>query len=165
MRRRRGGIRRAVTAAPRAISFLSWQKRYGRKDRWTPNSADAQKRHFDSACHSPIARPSRNALRAAVESGFPSARYTIRVVLFAPIEYLTYESRKAVLPARAALRIARNNFPCKGHPKQAQSISTTTPVWQIRICTAFCKSKNNFSTNQTPGKIQGRGPQPPSWSF
>ena len=106
MRRRRGGIRRAVTAAPRAISFLSWQKRYGRKDRWGRNSADAQKRHFDSACHSPIARPSRNALRAAVESGFPIARCAVRVALFAPVEYLTYGSRKAVLLARAALRIA-----------------------------------------------------------
>ena len=66
MRRRRGEIRRAVTAAPRAISFLSWQKRYGRKDRWGRNSADAQKRHFDSACRSPIVRSARNALRAAV---------------------------------------------------------------------------------------------------
>ena len=34
MRRRRGVIRRAIPAASRAISFLSWQKRYGRKDRW-----------------------------------------------------------------------------------------------------------------------------------
>ena len=143
------------------LSEKSMQKR----DAGVRNSAYAQKRHFDSACHSLMIRPARNALRAALESGFPSARYTVRVVLFAPVEYLTYESRKAVLPARAAQRIARNDFPCKGHPKQAQSISTTTPVWQIRICTAFCKSKNNFSTNQTPGKIQGRGPQPPSWSF
>ena len=34
-----------------------------------------------------------NALRAAVESGFPSARYTVRVALFAPVEYLTYGIR------------------------------------------------------------------------
>ena len=34
MRRRRGAICEAASAAPRAISFLSWQKRYGRKDRW-----------------------------------------------------------------------------------------------------------------------------------
>ena len=34
MRRRRGVIRRAVTAAPRAISFPSCGKRYGRKGRW-----------------------------------------------------------------------------------------------------------------------------------
>ena len=52
-------------------------------------------------------RPARNALRAAVESGFPSARYAVRVVLFAPVEYLTYGSRKAVLFARAALRITK----------------------------------------------------------
>ena len=147
-------------------SSPSCGKRYGRKGRWRREIALTRlKKHFVSACHSLMIRPARNALRAAVESGFPSARYAVRVALFAPVEYLTYESRKAVLPARAALRIARNDFPCKGHPKQAQSISTTTPVWQIRICTAFCKSKNNFSTNQTPGKIQGRGPQPPAWSF
>ena len=151
---------------PAAHSFLSCQKRMGRKEALEYEIALTRlKRHFVSVCHSPMARPGRNALRAAVQSGFPIARYTVRVALFAPVEYLTYESRKAVLPARAALRIARNDFPCKGHPKQAQSISTTTPVWQIRICTAFCKSKNNFSTNQTPGKIQGRGPQPPSWPF
>ena len=146
--------------------FWLVRKKYAKKRRWGREIALTRlKKHFASACHSPIARPVRNALRAAVQSGFPSARYTKQIALFAPVEYLTYESRKAVLPARAALRIARNDFPCKGHPKQAQSISTTTPVWQIRICTAFCKSKNNFSTNQTPGKIQGRGPQPPSWSF
>ena len=54
-----------------------------------------------------MARSARNALRAAVESGFPSARYAVRVVLFAPVEYLTYGSRKAVLFARAALRITK----------------------------------------------------------
>ena len=54
-----------------------------------------------------MARSARNALRAAVESGFPSARYAVQVVLFAPVEYLTYGSRKAVLFARAALRITK----------------------------------------------------------
>ena len=151
---------------PAAYFFLACQKKVCKKETLENEIALTRlKKHFVSACHSLMIRPVRNALRAAVGSGFPIARYTVRVVLFAPVEYLTYESRKAVLPARAALRIARNDFPCKGHPKQAQSISPTTPVWQIRICTAFCKSKNNFSTNQTPGKIQGRGPQPPSWSF
>jgi len=106
MRRRRGGIRRAVTAAPRAISFLSWQKRYGRKDRWGRNSADAQKRYFDSACRSPIVRSARNALRAAAQLGFPSAQHAIQIVLFAPVEYLTYGSRKNVLFARTAVHIA-----------------------------------------------------------
>ena len=143
------------------LSEKSMQKR----DAGERNSAVAPEKLFVSLYVLSFCFRRLNALRAAVQSGFPSARYAVCVVLFAPVEYLTYESRKAVLPARAALRIARNDFPCKGHPKQAQSISTTTPVWQIRICTAFCKSKNNFSTNQTPGKIQGRGPQPPSWSF
>ena len=93
MRRRRGVIRRAVTAAPRAISFPSCGKRYGRKDRWGRNSADAQKRHFDSACRSPIVRSARNALRAAAQLGFPSAQHAIQIVLFAPVEYLTYGIR------------------------------------------------------------------------
>ena len=132
-----------------------------KRDAGERNSAYAPEKLFVSLYVLSFCFRRLNALRAAVESGFPSARYAVRVALFAPVEYLTYGSRKAVLPARAALRIARNDFPCKGHPKQAQSISTTTPVWQIRICTAFCKSKNNFSTNQTPGKIQGRGAAAP----
>ena len=143
----------------------SSEKSMQKRDAGERNSAYAPEKPVVLSCVLSFRFRRQNALRAAVESGFPSARYAVRVALFAPVEYLTYGSRKAVLPARAALRIARNDFPCKGHPKQAQSISTTTPVWQIRICTAFCKSKNNFSTNQTPGKIQGRGPQPPSWSF
>ena len=57
------------------------------------NSAYAQKRHIASAYYSPMARPARNALRAAIESGFPSARYAVQVVLSAPVEYLTYGSR------------------------------------------------------------------------
>ena len=58
-----------------------------------------------------------------------------------------------------------SGLPRKVHPKQTQSISTTTPICPIRICIAVYKSENNFRTNQTPGKIQGRGPQPPSGSF
>ena len=50
-------------------------------------------------------------------------------------------------------------------PKQSQSISNATPVYQRRIRRAFRQSENKFRTNQAPGKIQGRGPQPPSWSF
>ena len=52
----------------------------------------------------------QNALRAALESGFLSARYAVQVALSAPAEYLTY-----------------------GKSKQPQSISTTTPVYQRRI--------------------------------
>ena len=106
-------------------------------------------------------RPARNALRAAVESGFPSARYAVQVVLFAPVEYLTYGSRKAVLFARASLRITKNGLPFKSQLKQTQSISITSPVCPIRICLAFCKSENKFRTNQAPGKIQGRGAAAP----
>ena len=95
MRRRRGAICEAASAAPRAISFLSWQKRYGRKDRWKREIALTRLKSlsFRSAfSRYPVRRP--NALRAAVQSGFPSARYAVRVVLFAPVEYLTYEIRK-----------------------------------------------------------------------
>ena len=88
-------------------SSPSCGKRYGRKGRWRREIALTRlKKHFVSACHSPMARPARNALRAAVESGFPSARRTVRVVSFTPVEYLTYGKRKAVLFRRAALRIA-----------------------------------------------------------
>ena len=108
--------------------------------------------HF--ACYRYSVR-SPNALRAALESGFPSARCAVRVVLFAPVEYLTYGIRsvsniKRLVGADASVR-----------PTLPQSISTTTPVWQSRICIAFCKSKNDFSTNQTTGKIQGRGAAAP----
>ena len=81
---------------PAAHSFLSCQKRMGRKEALENEIALTRlKRHFVSAYHSPMARPVRNALRAAVQSGFLNARYTVRVVLFAPVEYLTYGSRKA----------------------------------------------------------------------
>ena len=107
MRRRRSAVCSAVTAAPRAHSFLSYQKRMGRNAAMGTRIALSRlKRHFVSVCHSPMARPVRNALRAVVQSGFLNARYTVRVVLFAPVEYLTYGSRKAVFFARAALRIA-----------------------------------------------------------
>ena len=90
-RARLNSERRHRRSAGHIFSVLAekiWKKRpLGR------NSAVAQKRHFDSAYHSPMARPARNALRAAVESGFPSARYTVRVASFAPVEYLTYGSR------------------------------------------------------------------------
>ena len=146
---------------PAAYFFLACQKKMGRKEALENEIALTRlKRHFVSACHSLMIRPARNALRAAVESGFPSARYTIQVVLFAPVEYLTYESRKAVLPARAALRIARNDFPCKGHPKQAQSISTTTPVYQRRICGAFCKLKKATARTKLRGKSKEGGRSP-----
>ena len=78
------------------------------------NSAYAQKRHIASAYYSPMARPARNALRAAVESGFPSARHAVQVALFAPVEYLTYGSRKAVFFARAATHIAHKRTSAQG---------------------------------------------------
>ena len=145
---------------PAAYFFLACQKKVCKKETLEYEIALSRlKRHFDSAYHSPMARPARNALRAAVESGFPSARYAVQIASFAPVEYLTYEIRSVP----NIKRLVGADAPV--HPTSPQSISTTTPVWQIRICTAFCRSKNNFSTNQTPGKIQGRGPQPPSWSF
>ena len=143
MRRRRAAVCSAVTAAPRAISFLRRngvgclrrliflhqpvrnasggilfsglsEKSMQKGDAGERNSAYAQKRHFDSACHSPIALPARNALRAAVGSGFPSARHAVQVALFAPVEYLTYGSRKAVLFTRAAMHIAHKRTSTQG---------------------------------------------------
>ena len=99
-------------------------------------------------------RPARNALRAAVESGFPSARYAVQVVLFAPVEYLTYGIRSV----SNIKRLVGADIPLR--PILAQSISITSPVWRLRICIAFCKLKIFIRTNQTPGKIQGRGRSP-----
>ena len=57
---------------------------------------------------------SPNALRATVESGFLSARYGVRVVMFAPVEYLTYGSRKRRrvfrLPRRTAVHVSASPF-------------------------------------------------------
>ena len=143
MRRRRAAVCSAAAAAPRAISFLRRngaeclrrliflhqpvrnasggpffsvlpEKNGEKRGAGERNSAYAQKRHFDSACHSPIALPARNALRAAVGSGFPSARHAVQVALFAPVEYLTYGSRKAVLFTRAAMHIAHKRTSTQG---------------------------------------------------
>ena len=67
MRRRRGVIRRAVTAAPRAISFPSCGKRYGRKGRWRREIALTRRKNLSlrcACCRYAVRSP--NALRAAV---------------------------------------------------------------------------------------------------
>ena len=100
---------------PAAYFFLACQKKVCKKETLENEIALSRlKRHFVSVCHSPMARPVRNALRAAVGSGFPSARYTMRVALFAPVEYLTYGSRKAVLFTRAAMHIAHKRTSAQG---------------------------------------------------
>ena len=149
-----------------AVPSLRWPYLFclGRKDMEEKTAGDeialTRRKNLSlrcACCRYAVRSP--NALRAAVLLGFPNARYTVRVDSFAPVEYLTYGIRsvsniKRLVGADASVR-----------PTLPQSISTTTPVCQRRICIAFCKSKNDFSTNQTTGKIQGRGPQPPSWSF
>ena len=98
-------MRRAV--APRAISFPSCGKRYGRKGRWRREIALSRRKNLSlrcACCRYAVRSP--NALRAAAQLGFPSAQYAIQIVLFAPVEYLTYGSRKNVLFARTAVRIA-----------------------------------------------------------
>ena|GEM_PF-4674085 len=100
---------------PAAHSFLSCQKRMGRKEALGYEIALTRlKKHFASAYHSPIALPARNALRAVVQSGFPSARYAVQIASFAPVEYLTYGSRKAVFFARAATHIAHKRTFAQG---------------------------------------------------
>ena len=141
---------------PAAHSFLSCQKRMGRKEALgTRNSAVAPEKQFVTFCVLSLNYRRQNALRAAVGSGFPSARHAVQVALFAPVEYLTYGIRsvsniKRLVGADASVR-----------PTLPQSISTTTPVCQIRICSAFCRSESVSAQTKPPGKIQGRGPQPP----
>ena len=142
---------------PAAYFFLACQKKVCKKETLENEIALSRlkSKSFRCAfCRYTVRR--QNALRAAVKSVFPSARRAMRVALFAPVEYLTYGSRKSRSATSSADKL---------YPKQTQSISTTTPVRQRHICLAFCKFENKFCTNQTPGKIQGRGPQPPSWSF
>ena len=107
MRRRRGAVCEAASAAPRAISFPSCGKRYGRKGRWRREIALSRRKNLSlrcACCRYAVRSP--NALRAAAQLGFPSAQHAIQIVLFAPVEYLTYGSRKNVLFARTAVRIA-----------------------------------------------------------
>ena len=59
-----------------------------------------------------VRRP--NALQAAAQPDFPIARHAVRVVSFAPVEYLTYGKRKAVLFARTATNIARKHTSTQG---------------------------------------------------
>ena len=92
------------------LSEKSMQKR----DAGERNSAYAPEKLFVSLYVLSFCFRRLNALRAAVGSGFPSARYTMRVALFAPVEYLTYGSRKAVLFTRAAMHIAHKRTSAQG---------------------------------------------------
>ena len=94
--------------------FCLARKKYAKKRRRTRNSAYAQKnRSFRCAFFRSSVR-SPNALRATEESGFYSARNIVLVVPLAPVEYLTYGSRKR----RRVFRLRRRAIP-------------------IRICIAF----------------------------
>ena len=53
-----------------------------------------------------------------------------------------------------------NGLPRKVHSKQTQSISTTTPVCQIRICSAFCRSES-VSAQTKPGENPRKGAAAP----
>ena len=140
---------------PAAYFFLACQKKVCKKETLGYEIALSRlKKHFASAYHSPIARSARNALRAAVQSGFPSARYTVRVVLFAPVEYLTYEIRSVP----NIKRLVGADAPV--HPTSPQSISTTTPVYQRRICGAFCKLKKATARTKLRGKSKEGGRSP-----
>ena len=143
MRRRRAAVCSAVAAAPRAISFLRRngavclrrliflhqpvrnasggilfsglsEKSMQKRDAGERNSAYAPEKLFVSLYVLSFCFRRLNALRAAVGSGFPSARHAVQVVLFAPIEYLTYGSRKAVLFTRAAMHIAHKRTSAQG---------------------------------------------------
>ena len=123
MRRRRAAVCSAVAAAPRAISFLRRngaeclrrliflhqpvrnasggpffsvlpEKNGEKRGAGERNSAVAPEKLFVSLCVLSFCFRRLNALRAAVGSGFPNARHAVRVVLFTPVEYLTYGIRR-----------------------------------------------------------------------
>ena len=191
MRRRRAAVCSAVAAAPRATSFLRRngvgclrrliflhqpvrnasggilfsglsEKSMQKRDAGERNSAYAPEKLFVSLYVLSFCFRRLNALRAAVGSGFPSARHAVQVALFAPVEYLTYGSRKAVLFTRAAMHIAHKRTSTQG---TSETDAEYFDYHAGLANTHLYRVLNNFSTNQTPGKIQGRGPQPPSWSF
>ena len=143
MRRRRAAVCSAVAAAPRAISFLRRngvgclrrliflhqpvrnasggpffsvlpEKNGEKRGAGKRNSAYAPEKLFVSLYVLSFCFRRLNALRAAVGSDFPIARYTVRVASFAPVEYLTYGSRKAVLFTRAAMHIAHKRTSTQG---------------------------------------------------
>ena len=143
MRRKDGAICGAASAAPRAISFLRRngaeclrrliflhqpvrnasggilfsglsEKSMQKRDAGERNSAYAPEKLFVSLYVLSFCFRRLNALRAAVGSGFPSARHAVQVALFAPVEYLTYGSRKAVLFTRAAMHIAHKRTSAQG---------------------------------------------------
>ena len=68
--------------------------------------------------------------------------------MFAPVEYLTYGIRgisdlKDFVGVDAHIDPRPLYTPCVGaddpvRPTETQSISTTSPVYSIRICIAFC---------------------------
>ena len=150
----------AAIVPPAAYFFLSCQKKVCKKEAQGYEIALTRLiNQFVTPCVLSFRYRSPNALRAAVQSGFPIARYAVQIALFVPVEYLTYGIQGVSDIKRL---VGADDSVC---PTSPQSISTTTPVCPIRIGIAFRQSVKNLGTNQTPGKIQGRGPQPPSWSF
>ena len=131
------------------------EKSVQKRDAGERNSAYAQKRHFDSACHSPIALPARNALRAAVGSGFPSARHAVQVALFAPVEYLTYGSRNSRRVFRLPRQLNKNasvarldnlkQFPHKTSPGENPRKGAAAPFLVVLRGLQRGKSKSRFA--------------------
>ena len=123
----------AVTVPSATISFPSCGKRYGRKGRWDAfYSADAQKNNPFRCAYFRYTFRSPNALRATVESGSCIARQTTQVVMLAPVEYLTYEIRNISDLMRLVgtdAHIDPHSLAGAARPTEAQSISTTSPVY------------------------------------
>ena len=117
--------------------FCLARKKYAKKRRGTRNSADAQKNeslHF-TCCRSFFCSP--NALTGDRQLGFLSARYAVRIVTCAPVEYLTYGSRNR----RRVFRL----------PRRTVVYASVSRFWWLEIY---------FRTNQTPGMIQEGGRNP-----
>ena len=94
---------------PAAYFFLTCQKKVCKKrDAGERNSAYAPEKLFVSLYVLSFCFRRLNALRAAVESGFPSARYAVQIALFAPVEYLTYGSRNSRRVFRLPRQLNKN---------------------------------------------------------
>ena len=129
--------------APGGILFSGLsEKSMQKRDAGERNSAYAQKYKSSHFTYYRYTGGQGTPLRATVESGFLSARNAAKVVSLAPVEYLTYGSRKR-------RRVFRP--PCRTIP--------------IRIVIAFSAGLKILLHKLTPRKNPRRGHQPSSWSF
>ena len=102
-------------------------------------SADARKNNSFRCAYFRYTVRNPNALRATVQSGFLSARYTVRGVRLAPAEYLTYEIRDL-----SNLMKCRGGRPCPPAAPQARDVFSYSPQCRYDCATATVAPRAHF---------------------